>query len=64
MATAVEQPLTRSELREELDTRLKHYATKSDLAELRADIYKVSVQLGLFITGVVGVGVAFLKLTS
>jgi hypothetical protein len=47
-----------------LEGTYEHLATKSDLAELRADIYKVAVQLGLFITGVVGVGVAFLKFTS
>ena len=37
MAT-VEHPITRSELREELDVRLQHYATKADLAELKSDI--------------------------
>ena len=32
--TTVEHPITRSELREEL----KHYATKEDLANLKAEI--------------------------
>ena len=45
MATAVEQPITRSELREEL----RHYATKADLlelkAELRGDLLKVVLGL-------------------
>jgi hypothetical protein len=40
MATAVEQPLTRSELREELDARLNHYATKADLAALETRIIR------------------------
>ncbi len=31
---AAEQPITRSELRQEL----QHYATKADLADLRADL--------------------------
>ena len=37
---AVEQPITRSELREELDRSLEHYATKEDLAHLKADLIK------------------------
>jgi hypothetical protein len=56
MAT-VEQPITRTELRAELDVRLQHYATK-------ADLYLALVQLGIFMTGVVGAAVAFLKLTG
>ena len=35
MATA-EQPITRTDLREELDRALRHYETKADLSELEA----------------------------
>ena len=51
------QPITRAALREELDRTLKHYATK-------ADLYKAIVQLGIAMIGVVGLAVAFLKLTG
>ncbi len=34
--TSAEHPITRSELREEL----KHYATKADLADLKAELIK------------------------
>ena len=37
MATE-EPPLTRSDLREELDRTLRHYATKADLAALETRI--------------------------
>ena len=42
--TTVEQPITRSELREEL----RHYATKKDLAEMETKLVKwmVGVQTG------------------
>ena len=53
MAT-VEQPITRSELWEEISFLLQHYATKADLQAVKADLYKAMIQLGLFITGVVG----------
>ncbi len=63
MATT-EQPITRSVLREEMalfreemHRTLDHYATK-------ADLYKAIVQLGIAMTGVVGLAVAFLKLTE
>ena len=46
MATA-EHPITRSELREELDVRLQHYATKADLAELKSDIGNLKADLTL-----------------
>ncbi len=39
--TTVEQPITRSELREELS----HYATKADLAELKADLHQSMHQM-------------------
>ncbi len=32
-------PLTRDDLRDELDRALAHYATKADLADLRADLH-------------------------
>ncbi|MCY3957587.1 MAG: hypothetical protein OXG65_04760 [Chloroflexi bacterium] len=32
-------PLTRDDLRDELDRALAHYATKADLAELRAVVH-------------------------
>ncbi|MCY3749282.1 MAG: hypothetical protein OXG64_08305 [Chloroflexi bacterium] len=32
-------PLTRDDLRDELDRALAHYATKADLAELRAEVH-------------------------
>ena len=49
---AGEQPITRTDLREELDRVLMHYATKEDLAkevgDLRSELIKwiVGVQLG------------------
>ena len=42
MATA-EQPITRSELREEL----QHYATKADLAELRGEMKAIRWTMSL-----------------
>ena len=61
MAT-VEQPLTRSDLRSELDSRFQHYATKADLANLRAELIAkidgmlwkfagISVTVGALIVG-------------
>ena len=38
--TSAEHPITRSELREELNQTLKHYATKADLADLKAELIK------------------------
>ena len=35
-----EHPITRDELREELDRTLRHYATKEDLANLKNDLYR------------------------
>ena len=65
MANAEHSYLTREDLRQELGPLVKeldqfreevrtHYATK-------ADLYKVSVQLGLFVMAVVSVGVAVLR---
>ena len=36
--TTAEQPITRSELRQELEQVLQHYATKADLGDLKADV--------------------------
>ena len=41
------QPVTRSELREELQNTLQHYATKADLAELETRLVKWMVGLAL-----------------
>ena len=38
--TSSEHPLSRSELREELNLTLQHYATKADLADLKAELIK------------------------
>ena len=51
-----EQPITRTELREELallrDEFRQHYATKADLAEVRGDIKALRVLIVATITGV------------
>lgn len=56
--TTVEHPITRSELRDELDRTLRHYATKADLvelkSELRGDLLKLAI--GLATLQVVGLG--------
>ena len=62
--------LTRAELREELDRRLAHYATKADLSQLRGEIraeianlradlikWMVGLMLGA-VTAAVGIAVA------
>lgn len=38
-------PLTRNDLRDELDRTLQHYATKADLADLRADLHALEARL-------------------
>ncbi|MCY3957589.1 MAG: hypothetical protein OXG65_04770 [Chloroflexi bacterium] len=38
-------PLTRNDLRNELDRTLQHYATKADLADLRADLHALEARL-------------------
>ena len=38
--TSAEHPFSRSELREELNLTLQHYATKADLADLKAELIK------------------------
>ena len=44
-------PLTREELREELDRVLVHYGTKADLAELKADLAKLESRLTWKVAG-------------
>ena len=67
-ANAEHSILTREDLRQELGPLVKeldqlreevrtHYATK-------ADLYKVSVQLGLFVMAAVSVGVAVLSISA
>ncbi|MCE2405196.1 MAG: hypothetical protein J4F43_08570 [Dehalococcoidia bacterium] len=62
MATT-ESPITRSELREEL----RHYATKEDLANLRADLMGAITSATRWNIGVMllvgGAAVAILRLT-
>ena len=38
-------PLTRQDLRDELDRTLAHYATRADLADLRADLHALEARL-------------------
>ena len=49
--TTTEHPITRSELREELDVRLRHYATKADLASLET---KLSAKMDAQVRWLVG----------
>lgn len=44
-------PLTREELREELDKVLVHYATKADLTELKVDLAKLESRLTWKVAG-------------
>ena len=61
MATA-EQPITRTELREEL----RHYASKADLSDLKADltVRMIAIQFGgyVVVAAIVSAVVAILKL--
>ena len=59
--TTLEQPITRSELREELqhyatkeDLRdeLGHYATKADIADVRADMARMETRLVKWMVGI------------
>ena len=47
MATS-EQPITRSELREDL----QHYATKADIADVRADMAQMETRLVKWMVGI------------
>ncbi len=43
--TTAEHPITRSELREELDRTLQSYATKVDVSDLKADLHQSMHQM-------------------
>ena len=43
-----EQPITRSELREDL----QHYATKADIADVRADMAQMETRLVKWMVGI------------
>ena len=45
--TTAEQPITRTELREEL----RHYATKADLGELRVELHQIETRLIKWMVG-------------
>ena len=55
---AQEPPLRRSELRDELDRTLKHYATKADVANLKVWIVGLLLVVVLNVVGTVGAIVA------
>lgn len=57
-----ENPISRVELRQELQTMLQHYATKADLANLRAELRAMELRSVGYLITVVGIGVAVLKL--
>ena len=52
--TTIEHPITRSDLRDEL----KHYSTKSDLAQLLADMSAMETRLVKWMIGVMFGGAA------
>ncbi len=49
MTTQTEHPITRAELREELAHVLQHYATKADVAEVKAELKADIARLDLSI---------------
>ena len=49
--STVEQPITRSQLREELQLVLQHYATKADLAKLDTKISELKFQIVSWMVG-------------
>ena len=53
-----EPPLTRSDLRDELDRTLKHYATKADVANLKVWIVGLLLVVVLNVVGTAGAIVA------
>ena len=55
---AQEPPLTRSQLRDELDRTLKHYATKADVANLKVWIVGLLLVVVLNVVGTAGAIVA------
>lgn len=52
---AAEQPITRSELRDELQLVLQHYATKADVAEVRGELKAIRWTISLM-----GIGLSVL----
>ncbi len=57
-APAQEPPLTRSDLRDELDRALTHYATKADVANLKVWIVGLLLVVVLNVVGTAGAIVA------
>ncbi len=53
-----EPPVTRSDLRDELDRTLKHYATKADVANLKVWIVGLLLVVVLNVIGTAGAIVA------
>ena len=49
--STVEHPITRSQLREELQLVLQHYATKADLAKLDTKISELKFQIVSWMVG-------------
>lgn len=53
--TTAEQPITRSDLREELqmfrDELRQHYATKADVSELRVELHQIEARLIKWMVG-------------
>ena len=49
--STVAQPITRSQLREELQLVLQHYATKADLAKLDTKISELKFQIVSWMVG-------------
>ena len=47
-----------------LEGGYEHLATKADLANLQTDMNRTIVQFGVFMTGLVGTAVTFLKQTA
>lgn len=57
---ARESPLSRSDLRDELDRTVKHYGTKADVADLKVWLVGLLLVVVLSVVGTVGAVVAAL----
>ena len=55
------EPLTRAELREELDRSLRHYATKADLANLK---FALAAWMLLLVSAATGILIAVDRLAG
>ncbi len=55
------EPLTRAELREELDRSLRHYATKADLANLK---FTLAAWMLLLVSAATGILIAVDRLAG